>query len=65
MVLDLIPITLITKLIFDNDNLILQDFPFKTFIVPIQTILHIHGDSLVHRLFNVGGLLFFVVILIG
>ena len=64
MILAIFPRTICATLIFIDDNLVLQDFHFRSHIIRIKISGFRHVNSLVNRIFTVGGLLLSILLLI-
>ena len=64
LMLAIFPRTLYDTLIFSDDNLVLQNLCFRSHIIPIKITGCRHGESLMHRLFTMRGLLFYIILLI-
>ena len=62
MMLDILPRNLYATLIFSDYNLFLQDFCFRSCITLIKISGCRHGNSLVHRLYTMGGFLFSIIL---
>ena len=64
IILTILHRTLCDALIFCDNNLVIQDFRFRSRIILIKIIGCRNGESLVHMLFTMAGFLLFVIILI-